>query len=79
MVFGARLYGIDVRAEFLDDILRVAKADRAPVFRDRDVEIQKVMPVEDHVLPVDFRPAHPQAVDEGEILALHWGQDGPVD
>src|SRR2546426_12693101 len=51
VVLGARLYGIDVRAELLDDILRVAKADRAPVFGDRDVEVQKVMSVENHVLP----------------------------
>src|SRR2546423_5256258 len=35
------------------------------------------MPVEGRALPVDFRPAHPQAVDEGEILALHSGQGSP--
>ena len=68
---------VTARAEFLDDVLGVAEADRAPVLGDGDVEVEEVVGVEYHVLPVDFRPAHPQAVDEGEILAVH-SRPGPL-
>src|SRR2546426_6292980 len=39
VIFGTRLHGIDVRAELLNDIVGVAKPDRAPVFCDRNVEV----------------------------------------
>ncbi len=47
----------------------VGNSQGAPVVGDGDVKVGQVVGVEHHFLLVNFRPAHPQRVDETEIFA----------
>ena len=69
MVFGGGLDGVNVGAEFFDEVIRIIESDGAPVFDDGDIEIEEIIAVEDHVLAVDLGPAHAQCVREGEVFA----------
>src|SRR3954465_15027846 len=68
---GAGLHREDVGAELLHDGVRVVEPDGAPIFGNRHVEVQKIVGIEDHALPVDFGPAHPQRVEQGELVPFH--------
>ena len=68
---GGRFDGVDVRPESVDHRLRIGESDRPPVLGDGNVEVEKVVDVEDDVLSIDFSPSHPQRMAERKILAIH--------